>query len=89
MAISATVIAAVICVALTNVVAFAAPLEFTTELATKFVPFAVSVKPAPPAVALVGEIEVSVGTGLFATLTLKFTAFDAPPPGAGLVTMTG
>ena len=30
------------------------------------------------------------GTGLFATLlTVKFTALEAPPPGAGLVTTTG
>ncbi len=63
-AISAAVIAAVTCVALTNVVVLAAPLNFTTDEDTKPVPFTVRVKAAPPAFALVGEIEVSVGAGL-------------------------
>ena len=68
MAISAAVIAAVNCVAFTNVVVLAAPLNFTTDVETKPVPFTVRVKAAPPAVALVGESEVSVGAGL---LTVK------------------
>ena len=63
-AISAAVIAAVSWVALTNVVVLAAPLNFTTDVDTKPVPFTVRVKAAPPAVALVGEREVSVGAGL-------------------------
>jgi hypothetical protein len=63
-AISATEIAAVSCVALTNVVVLAAPLNFTTDVDTKPVPFTVRVKAAPPAVALVGKREVSVGAGL-------------------------
>ena len=63
-AISAAEIAAVSCVALTNVVVLAAPLNFTTDVDTKPVPFTVRVKAAPPAVALVGEREVSVGAGL-------------------------
>ena len=63
-AISAAVIAAVNCVALTNVVVLAAPLNFTTEVDTKPVPLTVRVKAAPPAVALVGEREVAVGAGL-------------------------
>ena len=63
-AISAAVIAAVSCVALTNVVVLAAPLNFTTDVDTKPVPLTVSVKAAPPAVALVGEREVAVGAGL-------------------------
>ena len=63
-AISATVIAAVNCVALTNVVVLAAPLNFTTDVDTKPVPFTVRVKAAPPAVALVGERELSVGVRL-------------------------
>ena len=67
-AISAAVIAAVNCVALTKVVVLAAPLNFTTDVDTKPVPFTVRVKAAPPAVALVGEREVSVGAGL---LTVK------------------
>jgi len=63
-AISVAVIAAVNCVALTNVVVLAAPLNFTTEVDSKPVPFTVRVKAAPPAVALVGEREVAVGAGL-------------------------
>lgn len=43
-------------------------------------------KPAPPTVALVGEMEVRVGTTLF---TVKSTAPLLPPPGAGLLTTTG
>ena len=62
-AISVAVIAAVNCVALTNVVVLAAPLNFTTEVDSKPVPFTVRVKAAPPAVALVGEREVAVGAG--------------------------
>jgi hypothetical protein len=63
-AISAAVIAAVNWVSLMNVVILAAPLNFTTDVDTKPVPFTVRVKGAPPAVALVGEREVSVGAGL-------------------------
>ena len=63
-AISAAVIAAVNCVALTNVVVLAAPLNFTTDVDTNPVPLTVRVKAAPPAVALVGEREVAVGAGL-------------------------
>ena len=63
-AISAAVIAAVSCVAFTNVVVLAAPLNFTTEVNTNPVPLTVRVKAAPPAVALDGERELSVGAGL-------------------------
>ena len=63
-AISAAVIAAVSCVALANVVVLAAPLNFTTEVDRKPVPYTVREKAAPPAVALVGESEVTVGAGL-------------------------
>jgi len=63
-AISAAVIAAVNCVALTNVVVLAAPLNFTADVDSKPVPFTVRVKAAPPAVVLVGESEVVVGAGL-------------------------
>jgi hypothetical protein len=63
-AISAAVIAADSCVAFTNVVLLAAPLNFTTDADTKPIPFTVRVKAAPPAVALVGEREVAVGAGL-------------------------
>lgn len=82
---SAAVIDAVSCVALTKVVVRAAPLKFTTEVDTKFVPFTVSVNPALPAVALLGESEVIVGAGL---LMVNVCAEDVPPPGAGLVAVT-
>lgn len=39
-----------------------------------------------PTGAVVGEMDVSVGTGL---LIVKLTEFDAPPPGVGLLTVTG
>ncbi len=54
--------AAVSCVALTKVVVRAFPLKLTVEPLTKFVPFTVKVKAAPPAMALVGEMLVMVGT---------------------------
>jgi hypothetical protein len=72
---------AVNCVALTNVVARAAPPKFTVDVATKFVPVTVNVNPADPATILFGESDVTVGTGFGAALMLKFTAFDVPPPG--------
>jgi hypothetical protein len=84
-AISAGVIAAVICVAFTNVVVLAVPLNFTDELATKPVPLTVSVKAGPPVAAVFGESEVIVGAGLF---TVNGEVVDVPPPGAGLVTVT-
>ena len=67
-AISAAVIAAVNFVVLTNVVVLAAPLNFTTDVDTNPVPLTVRVKAAPPAVALDGEREITVGAGL---LTVK------------------
>ena len=63
-AMSVAAIAAVSCVELTNVVVFAIPLNFTTEVEAKPAPFTVSVKAAPPAVALGGAIETAEGTGL-------------------------
>jgi len=84
-AISDAVIAAVNWLALLNVVVFATPLNFTTDVATKPAPFTVSVNAAPPAVALVGEIDASVGAGL---LIVNVCAPDVPPPGAGFVTVT-
>jgi hypothetical protein len=55
--------AAVNCVEVMNVVAGAEPPKLTIEPATKFVPLIVSVKAAPPATALFGEIVVIVGVG--------------------------
>lgn len=61
------------------------PFHWTTELETKLVPFIVRVKLEPPAIVEVGEIEVVVGTGLF---IVNVCAFDVPPPGVGLRTVT-
>jgi hypothetical protein len=84
-AISGAVTAIVTCVALTNVTVLAALLNVPVAPLTKFVPLMVRVKAAPPAVALVGENDVIVGTGL---LTVKLLVIEVPPPGAGLVTVT-
>jgi hypothetical protein len=56
--------AAVNCVELTNVVAGADPPKLTIEPAAKLPPLIVSVKAAPPAIALFGEIVVIAGVGL-------------------------
>ena len=61
-AMSAAEIAAVSWALLENVVVRGAPFQFTTEVVMKPEPFTVSVKAAPPAVALAGEMEVTVGT---------------------------
>jgi hypothetical protein len=63
-AMAAAGIAAVNCVALTNVVVRAVPPKLTTEAAMKFVPLTVSVNAAPPAMAVFGEIAMIVGVGL-------------------------
>jgi hypothetical protein len=81
--------AAVSEVALTNVVTLGAPLKFTTDVETKPVPVTVRVKPAEPAITVVGDTEVAVGRGLGAALILKFIAAEVPPPGVGFVTVTG
>ena len=77
-AISAAPIAAVNCVALTNVVGRALPFQRASELGVNPVPVSVSVKAGPPSAVLVGLKAVSVGLGLF---TVKFTLFVVP--GAG------
>ena len=79
-------IEAVTCVELTNVVVRGEPLKFTIDVETKLVPFTVMVKAASPTFLLVGEMLVVVGTGLF---TVRTCGFDVPPPGAGLMTVTG
>jgi hypothetical protein len=84
---SAAVTAACNCVALTNVVVRFAPFHWTTELLMNPLPLTVSVKAAPPAVALVGEIEVIAGTGLGAVM-VNGELPEVPPPGAGLKTAT-
>jgi hypothetical protein len=54
----------------------------------KFAPVTVSENAGPPAVALEGDIEVTVGAGFAATLIVKVSALDVPPPGAGVCTVT-
>src|SRR5262249_51012211 len=71
-------IEAVSCVPLTKVVVRFEPLTWTMAPFTKFEPLAVSVKPGPPAVALLGEMLASDGGGL---ATVKVTAAEVPPPG--------
>ena len=57
---------AVSCVAEINVVMRFVPFQLTTEMGMKLVPFTVSANAAPPAVAVLGDIELRDGTGLFA-----------------------
>jgi hypothetical protein len=83
--ISAAEMEAVSFVLLENVVLRGAPFQSTTEAAIKFDPFTVSVKATPPAVALLGKIELIAGTGL---LMANVIAFDVPPPGAVFTTVT-
>src|SRR5438552_16680242 len=80
--------AAVTCVPLTKVVVRAAPFHCTTAPETKLLPLTVSVKAAPPAVALFGTRVVRVGTGLVEVI-VTLRALEVPPPGAGLTTVTG
>src|SRR5688572_6730329 len=83
---SAALTCAVSCVASTKAVGRLPPLKRTTELLTKPLPLTARVKGPLPAVLLVGEMPLSVGTGLF---TLKARTLDGPPPGAGLKTVIG
>src|SRR5205809_77742 len=76
-------IAACNCVPLTNVVVRAPPFPRTTH------PFPSRVKGAAPRVAVLGESEPSVGTGLVGMmLIVKVSALELPPPGAGVNTRT-
>src|SRR5258708_7171592 len=85
-AMSAAVIAAVSWMVLTKVVVRAAPFHCTVvEPFTNPVPLTVSVKAAPPTVALVGTSAVIVGMGV---LTGNVSAAEAPPPGVGVNTVT-
>jgi len=57
----------------------------------KLPPFTVSVKPEPPALAVLGLMVVRLGTGLGgggAGEIVKFCAADVPPPGAGFTAIT-
>jgi hypothetical protein len=74
------------CVSLTKVVIRSLPFHRTTEAETNPVPFTVKVKPDPPTMALPGEMELIEGAGL--PVTVNVNAFDVPPPGEGLNTVT-
>jgi hypothetical protein len=63
-------------------------LKLTTDRLVKFVPAIVMLVSLEPAKTDRGVIDESVGTGLLAE-TVKLTAVEGPPPGAGLVTTTG
>jgi len=72
------------CVALTNVVGSALPFHRTTEDAMKPLPVRVTVVAEAPTVTEAGFSVVTNGAGLF---TVKATAEEVPPPGAGEVTV--
>lgn len=84
-AMSAAVIEARSWVALSTVVARALPFQRTIEPARKLPPVTVKVKPPPPEVALLGEMELISGKGL--PLAVSVTVFESPPPGEGLNTV--
>jgi hypothetical protein len=65
-------------VLLAKVVVRADPFTCTTDPLTKLLPLTVSVNPAPPAVALFGEMLDTEGAGLF---TVKVTAPLVPAAG--------
>ena len=82
---SLAVTAAVTCEALTNVVLRDEPFHCTVAPDTKPLPFTVRVNAGPPAVALFGNSDDSVGAagGAF---TVNVNAFDAVLPGFTAVT---
>src|SRR5439155_593156 len=86
-AMSAAVICAVSCVLLPNVVVRWPPFHCTMDELMKFVPVTVSVNAAPPATAVLGERELSVGLG-FGAVIVNVCGLEVPPPGAGLKTVT-
>jgi hypothetical protein len=74
---------------LLNAVARSLPFHRTTELGTKFKPATVKVKACPPTGVQVGSRELIEGVGFMGeVLIAKFEAFEVPPPGAGLKTVT-
>ncbi len=70
----------------TYVVVRLAPFHCTIESAMKPLPFTVSVKAEPPAVRDKGLKFEIVGAG--GSVIVKLWAFEVPPPGAGLNTVT-
>jgi hypothetical protein len=85
---SGAVIAALNCWSLTKVVVRSLPFQYTTAPLTKLVPVTVSVMAAPPATALVGEIEASVGT-LALAVKLKLAGVETPGTEAVTVMVPG
>lgn len=84
LATSAAEICAVNWVPLTNVVVRLAPFTCTTEPGMKLLPLRVNVKPALPALTLLGEMLASEGCGL---LMVRVTAAEVPPPGVEFTTV--
>jgi hypothetical protein len=74
-------------VPLVKVVGRSEPFQRTADPVTKPVPITVRVKAGPPAAVDAGSRRVIAGTGFAATIE-NVTAFDVPPPGAGLTTVT-
>ena len=73
---------------LTYVDVRAAPFQLTPDEGTKFAPVTVRVKSVPPAVALLGESDVSAGTGFVPAVIVNGRAVEVPPPGAAVNTVT-
>jgi hypothetical protein len=88
-AMSAAVMLAVSCVALTNVVTRAEPFQFTTEPLTKFAPFTVSVNP----VALhegveLDEVVEDVTVDIDGGTIVNGLFPEVPPPGPIVITFS-
>src|SRR5437667_291784 len=86
-AMSAVVIWACSWVLVTNVVARSLAFHRTTDELMKLVPVAVSVNPAPPAIMLVGAMDVSVGLGFGAEI--GGASRREPVQGVGVATGAG
>src|SRR5262249_8510478 len=82
------VMAAVNTVELPNAVVRFELFQRTVAPLTNPLPFTVRVKAAAPAVALVGDSEEIVGTGLLGAEMVKVALPEVPPPGVGLKTVT-
>jgi hypothetical protein len=87
-AVSAAVIAAVSCVALTKVVGRGEPFQLTTSPLTKLVPLTVSVKPAGLQNGVEGSDVVEAESDVMVGATIaNEIALEVPPAGAGLKTV--